>query len=77
MYAQRIAVEQGCYDTVKGLLFVALGLDGDHTDLIWEIHVLNDLSNGWTPDVIAIEEVAGESFTIPDIVLLDNIHILT
>ena len=75
-YAQGIAVEQGCYDPVKGLRFVALGLDRGHTDLVWEIHVLNNLSTGWTPDDIEIEEFAGESFTIPDSVLLDHIHVL-
>ena len=76
-YAQRIAVESGCYDPARGLRFVALGLDRDHTDLMWEIHVLNNLSNGWTPDDIEIDQLAGESFTIPDSVLLDNIHVLT
>ena len=75
-YAQRIAVEQGCYDPVKGLRFVALGLGRDHGGLSWEIHVLKDLSNGWTPDDIEIDQFAGESFTIPDSVLLDNIHVL-
>ena len=75
-YAQRIAVESGCYDPARGLRFVALGFGRDHASLIWEIHVLKDLSNGWTPDDIEIDQFAGESFTIPDSVLLDNIHVL-
>jgi|SRR5688572_16929591 len=75
-YAKRIALEAGCYDPARGLRFVALGLDRDHTDLTWEIHVLKDLSNGWTPDDMEIIQSAGESFTIPDSVLLDNIHVL-
>ena len=74
-YAQRIAVEAGCYDPAKGLKFVALG-NGDYTALNWEIHVLRNFSSGWTPNDIEINQIAGESFTVPDSILLDNIHIL-
>ena len=75
-YARRIAVESGCYNPTRGLRLVALGVDPDHTDLTWEIHVLSDLANGWTPDDIEINESAGETFTIPDSVLVSNIHVL-
>lgn len=75
-YADRIAVESGCYDPVIGLRFVALGLTSDHTSLRWEIHVLDNLSNGWTPDDIEINLAGNETFSVPDSVVLDNIHVI-
>ena len=75
-YAQRIAVESGCYDPARGLRLVALGAGTDSTNLSWEIHVLEDLANGWSPDDILMEGSGIEIFTIPDTVLLDYIHVL-
>lgn len=74
--AQRIAVQSECYDPARGLTLVALGLNDNYSNLRWEIHVLDNLSNGWTPDDIEINLGGGESFVIPDSLVLDHIHIM-
>ena len=75
-HAKNIGVEAGCYDLALGLTLVALDINPDYNNLAWEIQVLSDLTTGWTPNDIRIIESGHETFTIPDSVLLDNIHVM-
>ena len=75
-HAKHISVEAGCYDPALGLTLVALDINPDYNNLAWEIQVLSDLTTGWTPNDIRIIESGHETFTIPDSVLLDNIHVM-
>ena len=75
-HAKQISVEAGCYDPALGLTLVALDINPDYNNLDWEIQVLSDSTTGWTPDDIRIIESGHETFTIPDSVLFDHIHVM-
>ena len=73
-HAKNIGVEAGCYDPALGLTLVALDINPDYNNLAWEIQVLSDSTTG--PNDIQIIESGHETFSIPDSVLLDNIHVM-
>ena len=75
-HAKHIGVEAGCYDPALGLTLVALDINPEYNNLDWEIQVLSDLTTGWTPNDTQIIESGHETFTIPDSVLLDHIHVM-
>ena len=75
-YAKQIGVEAGCYEPALGLTLVALDVNPDYNNLDWEIQVLSDLTTGSTTNDIQIIGSGHETFTIPDSVLLDHIHVL-
>ena len=75
-HAKHIGVESGCYDPALGLTLVALDINPDYNNLDWEIQVLSDSTTDLTPDDIQIIQPGQETFTIPDSVLVDHIHVM-
>jgi len=75
-HAKNIGVEAGCYDPALGLTFVALHINPDYNNLDWEIRVLSDSTTDVTPNDTQIIKSGHETFTVPDSVLLDHIHVM-
>ena len=71
-FANIIAAHPGCYDAQQGLILYASGNAADLSYQTWEVHVLKDTTNGWTPADIQINEYTNGTITIPDSILLDN-----